>query len=229
MCNIVAIISCILVSIFLKKIELNYLSEQIMIIGMWRAFLDPLDLASRLYKELDRNEYPFKGYKKVKVHTCFKKGYQTEVAKVPVEFILLKKMISIGCILFSILLWIGGRLLPDDLYFFTGVYALYDMVVSFTAICFFYSILFRKIYKRYTIHNWWRIYTFSGYKNPPQRAKLGTCMIIKEEKRRRRNYYTVKVKKSGNMYDKVMYCGEGMCKIDREHTLYEICGVRYIM
>ena len=94
-----------------------------------------------------------------------------------------------------------------------------------------YRIAFYTKFKRVTIHNWKYLFGCSRFKVPLKRVKMGKCIVIQEQTkyRRRRSYYIIQLKKSKNTYEKVMYCGEGVCDKNREHTLYEICGVKYIM
>lgn len=90
-------------------------------------------------------------------------------------------------------------------------------------------IAFHNTFKRMTFRNFKYKVLCSRFKAPPSNAKLGKCVIIGIQKRWRRQYYIVKVKKSSNIYEKVMYCGGEKLDKEKEYVLYEICNVKYIV
>lgn len=225
--NTILSIICFALGFVFQRLNYTIVYVQFLLLGIWRGFMNPIQIAR---EELLATGYPEEKCKGIEKYRVILWEEYEKKLKIPIEIIRMVLVNTGGLIFFSVLLWtIGKKILNVVEILFLG-YVFWGMFVTFIFLRKAYRIAFYTKFKRVTIHNWqYYLWGCSRFKVPPKRAKMGKCIVIQTQTRCRRSYYIVQLKKSGNVYEKVMYCGEGVCDRNREHTLYEICGVRYIM
>ena len=215
---------CGVLAFVFKWLNMQYLYVQFLLLMMWRALP-----SEKVRKELLVTGYPEKRCRTIEKYGVLFWDEYKKKSKIPIEMIRSSQLHAAGFLFFSAVLWTTGK------YFFDAMELLF---LGYTSFCVFvdiillgkaYRIAFYKRFKRLSIHNFRHFPACSIFKAPPESSKMGKCIIIKEQNRFLRTYYIVKTKKSGNVYDKVMYCGGGACDKNRTYTLYEICSVRYII
>lgn len=224
--NTVFGIICFILALVFQRLNLPYLYVQFLLLGIWRGLMNPVQICR---EELLVTGYPEEKCKSIeKYGVLFWEEYKKKL-KMPIEIIQMVLVNTGGVIFFSVLLWtIGKNFLNVVEILFLG-YVFFGLFVDFIFLRKAYRIAFYTKFKRVTIHNWKYLFGCSRFKVPPKRVKMGKCIVVQEQTKYRRSYYIVQLKKSKNIYEKVMYCGEGVCDKNREHTLYEIFGVKYIM
>ena len=139
------------------------------------------------------------------------------------------KFISIFWCVSSITMWLqsmgdfGAEYLIAVIYAFISCLALVIYLYKTSKIVFYLN------FKRLTIHNWMYLFGFYNLSKPfPTQHKLGACIILKQGTGLKKRYYTVQLKKSGNIYKKVIYCGDGECDLQKSYILHEIRDSRYM-
>lgn len=221
---VLMLISFILYDVF-DGLEMYSISIQFILFGYWQA-LSGIVRYPRILEELVLIEYPKERYRKKKRYYFFS-GFKVEDE--PVDFIRMERILALQFVFFSAFLWItgdGGKALG------TVIEKIFVFGELFTVIVFWnymYKIAFYKKYKRLSKCNWKYRLGLGKFEQQPQKNKMGKCNIIKEVNTGRKKYYVVQEKRNGNVYEKVLYCGEGICDLKREHILYEICKVKYII
>ncbi|MCB6415510.1 hypothetical protein LI221_10620 [Faecalimonas umbilicata] len=63
----------------------------------------------------------------------------------------------------------------------------------------------------------------------PLSRKLGNCMVMTVDIHKRKKYATIKMQKTGEVYEKVLLAKEVDIHRNTTYKLYEICYVKYIM
>lgn len=224
-----AVVSALL-AFLLWNSSWEVVAQQFMMLGVW---LSSIESCTKTRKELEIVGYPKEGYQDAKRLQIVQRKENQEETKMPLEIIQMRVTIFVVFVSFSLFLWLfyACPYTRELTFLICGLDIIFTgasmIVLTDRAFCF----IFYKRFKRLTIYNWrYRLGLYRHINNPqPKTAKLGKSVIIGEIPKRKRVYYTVRVKKSRNVYEKVMYCGEMPCDKMKEHMLYEICGVRYIM
>lgn len=220
---IVAIIFMIL-SFVLENSNMRHLSILIFNIGYWIASIERIKLCKEELLIMGYPEYKLKNTDKYAILFDWR---NKKDQKMPKEIIQIVILITVELVIFSILILIS-RLLHNEL--LLNVFWIYPIIGLLTAIILLIKatkIAFYTKYKRLTWHNL-KYLCWCPSDWTPKKIKLGKCKVKEEQVKGKKQYYIVEMCKSGYVYEKVLYCGEGVCDKTREHTLYEICKVNYM-
>lgn len=192
--NTVLMMICFILAFVFQKLNKPYLYVQFLLLGIWRGFMNPIQICR---EELLVTGYPEEKCKSVeKYGVLFWEEYKKKL-KMPIEIIRMVLVDTGGVIFFSVLLWtIGKNFLNVVEILFLG-YVFFCMFVDFIFLRKAYRIAFYTKFKRVTIHNWKYFFGCSRFEVPPKRIKMGKCIVIQEQTKCRRKLLYCSAKKIG--------------------------------
>lgn len=124
-------------------------------------------------------------------------------------------------IVFFVLLWDGRVACVAGFIYFSIV------IILFLGCT--YSLTMNSFLSRYKLCNKHNIKYYFFSKNEPYPRKIGKCQIIDEHRKWRRTFVTVSIIETGEIMDKVLLSGKKRKGENPVYSIYEICGVYYIV
>lgn len=224
----IQLICFIVVMLIAAEVDNIGIMRQAVLIGLWRYDMilyvgfahDPLAVT------YPREKYEYNPVANLILYASFRK-----TKKLPREIIQGVLFSSVIFALNSLVSWSMAAEYPGEEKWAGILFiASWEILGKWVYIIKALKVPFYKKYKRLTIKNLRYLLAIKRLDGRvPENYRLGKCIILEREANSRKSYYRVKVKKSGNVYGKVLYCGDEECDEQKTYTLHEVCNVKYML